>query len=40
MIEKMPGLVFNTTNKHLLKFDKIDDIEEMKHYIDLTDMNK
>lgn len=40
VVEKMPGLMFNTTNKHLLKFDNTDEIEELKHYIDLTDVNK
>lgn len=32
--------MFNTTNKHLLKFDNTDEIEELKHYIDLTDVSK
>ncbi len=40
VVEKLPGLMFNTTNKHLLKFDNADEIEELKHYINLTDVNK
>lgn len=32
-MEKKPGLIYTSTNKQLLKFAKVDDLEEFRFYL-------